>query len=173
LSAFFYTTVFPQTKVSLPELNMEYELPANWETKSFFKGDWELPGGNNLCPCAGVLNTYKIPGGDDFDYIYMAAYPSDRKHANAEMRQGVWQYKFVQKEDVDTVKTEFLVWEKQTSKLKPHGSSDNRFKEYTAYRYSTHFGPTYFIMYIWAKPYMLQQYSEAIKGIVASFKAIK
>lgn len=162
-----------QTKVNLPELNMEYELPAGWETKSFFKEDWEMPGGNNVCQCAGVLNTFKIPGGGDFDYIYFSVYPSDRKHANAEKRQGVWQYKFVPVEQVDTVKTDHLVWEKQTSKLKPFGSSDNRFKDYTAYKYYSHFGPTYYIMYIWAKPFMLQKYKAKLDAIVASFKPIK
>ena len=166
-------SLFSQTKILLPELNMEYELPANWETKSFFKVDWETPGGNNLCPCAGVLNYYKIPGGGDADYIYFSVYPSDRKHANAEKRQGVWQYKFVPNKKTDTVKTEFLVWERQVSKLKPFGSSDNRFKDYTAYRLYSHFGATYFIMYVWAKPYMLQQYKPTLDTIIASFKAIK
>jgi hypothetical protein len=161
------------TKISLPDLNMEYALPKNWETKPFFKLDWETPGGNNLCPCAGVLNYWKIPGGGDFDYIYMAAYPSDRKHINAEKRQSLWQYHFVHVEKVDTVKTDWMVWEKQVSKLKPIGSSDNRFRDYIAYRYESHFGSTYYLMYIWGKPYMLQQHKEKLDKIVASFRAIK
>ncbi|MCD6069375.1 MAG: hypothetical protein K0S33_4201 [Bacteroidetes bacterium] len=161
------------TKVSLPELNMEYEVPSNWVTTPFFKVDWETPGGNNLCACAGVLNAWKVPGGSDFEYIYMAAYPSDRKHVNAEKRQSVWQYRFVHVEKVDTVKTDFLVWEKQVSKLKPSGSSDNRFKDYVAYRFESHFGATYFLMYIWGKPYMLQQQKAKLDAIIASFKAIK
>ncbi|HEY1038743.1 MAG TPA: hypothetical protein VGF30_05020 [Bacteroidia bacterium] len=164
---------FAQNKVSLPELNVEYEVPSTWETKPFFKVDWETPGGNNLCQCAGVINSYKVPGGDTFDYIYMSIYPSDRKHTNSEKRQGVWQYKFVPVEKTDTLKTDYLVWEKQTSKLKPFGSSDNRFKDFTAYKFNSHFGSTYFVMYIWAKPYMMQQYKGVIDNIIASVKAIK
>jgi hypothetical protein len=161
-------------KVSLPDLNMEYVLPKTWETKPFFNLDWETPGGNNLCPCAGVLNYWKIPGGGDFDYIYMAAYPSDRKHINAEKRQSLWQYHFVFVEKVDTVKTDWMVWERRVSKLKPIGSvSGNRFKDYTVYRYEGHFGSTYYLMYLWAKPYMLQIHKEELDAIVGSFKAIK
>jgi hypothetical protein len=161
-----------QTKVSLPNLRIEYELPAKWESKEFFKDNWETPGGNNVCKCGGVINSFKVPGGGDFDYMYMALYPSDRKGANAEKRQGVWQYKFVPVEKVDTVKTDYLVWEKHTSKLKPYGSSDNRFRDFTAYKYETHFGNTYFTMFIWAKPYMLQQYKAILEAMVASMKAI-
>ncbi len=170
---FISSLCFAQNKLSYPDLNIEYELPSNWETKPFFKVNWETPGGNNLCQCAGVINSYKVPGGGDFDYIYLSVYPSDRRGANAEKRQGVWQYKFVPTEKMDTVKTDYLVWEKHTSKLKPYGSSDNRFKDFVAYKYDSHFGTTYFTMFIWAKPYMMQQYKDVLDKIVASMKAIK
>lgn len=160
-------------KVSLPELAMEYEIPAKWEVKSFFKGDWETPGGNNLCQCAGVMNSLKVPSGGDFEYLYFAVYPSDRKGANAEKRQSVWQYYFVAKEGADTIKTEHLVWEKQVSKLKPHGSNDNRFKDYIAWRLLSKFGNTYYTMYIWGKPFMMQQYSTTFQSMIESFKPVK
>jgi hypothetical protein len=160
-------------KVSLPELAMEYEIPAKWEVKSFFKGDWEVPGGNNVCQCAGVMNSLKVPSGGDFEYLYFAVYPSDRKGANAEKRQSVWQYFFVPKESSDTLKTDYLVWEKQVSKLKPHGSNDNRFKDYIAWRLLSKFGNTYYTMYIWAKPMMMQQYSSTFQSMIESFKPVK
>lgn len=160
-------------KVSLPELAMEYEIPAKWEVTPFFKGDWETPGGNNLCQCAGVMNSLKVPSGGDFEYLYFAVYPSDRKGANAEKRQSVWQYFFVAKDVSDTLKTAHLVWEKQVSKLKPHGSNNNRFKDYIAWRLLSKFGNTYYTMYIWGKPMMMQQYSSTFKAMIESFKPIK
>jgi hypothetical protein len=170
---FSYFAFAQNKKVSLPELAMEYEIPAKWEVKSFFKGDWETPGGNNVCQCAGVMNSLKVPSGGDFEYLYVAVYPSDRKGANAEKRQSVWQYFFVPKESSDTLKTDYLVWEKQVSKLKPHGSNDNRFKDYIAWRLLSKFGNTYYTMYIWAKPRMMQQYSSTFQSMIESFKPVK
>lgn len=160
-------------KVSLPELAMEYEIPEKWDVKPFFKVDWETPGGNNLCPCAGVLNSLKFPSGGDFEYLFFAVYPSDRRGANADKRKSVWQYHFVEVEKIDTVKTDHLIWERQVSKLKPVGSSDNRFKDYVAWKLTSKLGNTYYTMYIWAKPMMMQQYKTVFENMIASFKPVK
>ena len=173
LFLFSFAAIAQPKTVTLPELAMEYEIPEKWEVKSFFKVNWETPGGNNLCQCAGVLNLLKVPTGGDYEYLYFAVYPSDRRGANAEKRQSVWQYKFVNVEKVDTIKTEHLLWERQISKLKPVGSTDNRFKDFTAWRLTSKLGNTYYTMYIWAKPAMMIHYQTVFDAMLASFKPIK
>lgn len=161
-----------QKKITLPDLALEYNIPEKWEVKSFFKGDWDKPGGNNVCPCAGVINSLKIPNGSDFDFVYFVAYPSSRGGFSADMRQGVWQYRFELISHSDTVETDHLLWVRQVSRFKLQGSSD-RFKNNTVWRLNSRFGNTYYIIYFWAKSTLFREYTPDFEAIINSLKPIK
>ncbi len=157
-------------KIVQPKLAMEYELPKNWTVKEFSGSDWELPAGNNVCPCSGTLNIFKFPNLDDYEYIHMVVYPSDKRHMNEEKRKQVWQYKFVKKEiDPDTLKTENHTFLKSVSRFDAPG--DHRFKGNVVWKITTVNAGVYYTMYFWAKPALMMEYKSTIENIIAGFKA--
>jgi hypothetical protein len=158
-------------KVSLPELSMEYEVPASWEVKSFFKGSWDKPAGNNICPCAGVINSVKIESESKEKYLFFVAYPSNRSGVNSDGRQGAWQYRFEMTPVADTIETDHLMWVRQISKFKTIASS--RFKNDVVWRLNSKFGNTYYVIYFWADKILLAEKTATIEAIINSFKPIK
>jgi len=96
---------FPQQKVSLPDLKAEFEVPSNWKVDSYYKGDWDKSGGSSICHCALAVCILKVPFGDDFDYLHMVVYPSDKKGSTDPQRTTVWQYKITHGETGDSLKT--------------------------------------------------------------------
>jgi len=164
--------VYAQSKkVNLPELAMEYEVPKNWEVKSFFKDNWDKPAGNNICPCAGVINSIKFPSGEGFEYIYFVAYPSNRGGVNADGRQGAWQYRFEMTPNSDTIETDHLMWVRHVSKFK--SAANDRFKNNTVWKLNSRFGNTYYVLYFWAKPFLFNENLTTIEAIINTFKPIK
>jgi hypothetical protein len=167
--------VFAQKKITLPDLNMEYDAPDTWETKSFFKSDWETPGGSDVCPCAVAVSSFKIPGKGVADYLYVIIYPSDEKKVNTEKRQNLWRYTFVPVTKTEKVKTKFMIWDQKISMLKPIGTYESQFKGYAAYRLAgtSASGPTHYLLYIIGKPAMLKEHKKEVDLIVQSFKPLK
>jgi len=159
-----------QQKVKQPDLKAEYELPSGWDVHQYYKGDWDKPGGSSICHCALSVNILKIPVSDDFDYIHMVVYPSDKKGAADPQRANVWQYKVSHGEAGDSVKTPNLQWKHYTGKLTYTG--ENRFKDHTAWKYQTNYKKVYYTVYFWAKPALLSQYKGVIDKIIASFKPL-
>ena len=164
--------LFAQSKkISLPELAMEYEVPQSWEVKSFFKGSWDKPAGNTICPCAGVINSIKIQSETEPEYLYFVAYPSNRAGANADGRQGAWQYRFDMIPKSDTIETDHLMWIRQISKFKNNAS--NRFKNNEVWRLNSKFGNTYYVIYFWANKSIFEEKITTIEAIINSFRPIK
>ena len=159
-----------QQKVSQPDLMASYEVPSNWDVKPYFKGDWDKPGGSSICHCALSVNILKVPNGDDFDYIYMVVYPSNKKGAADPMRSSVWQYKIATGDKADSLHTPYLQWAQFSGKLTTSG--DNRFKDYVAWKYISHNQKAYYTVYFWAKPTMFTQYKSVIEKIMTGFKSI-
>ena len=174
---FYLLFIFPvliyaqSKKVSLPDLAMEYEVPKNWEVKSFFKDNWDKPGGNNVCACAGVINSIKFPSGEGFEYLYFVAYPSNRGGVNADGRQGAWQYRFEMTPNADTIETDHLMWVRHISKFK--SAANDRFKNNPVWKLNGRFGNTYYVLYFWAKPTIFNDNIANIEAIINSFKPIK
>ena len=152
---------------------MQYDLPTGWEKNSFFKTSWESPGGSDVCPCAVAVNSLKIPAKDVPDYIYVVIYPSDKKYVNTEKRQNLWRYQFIPAAKSDVVKTEYMNWSRQISKLKPLGTYENKFKDYSVYRLYSDAESTHYVMYVLGKATHLQKYKAEINTIINSFKSIK
>jgi hypothetical protein len=164
---------FAQKKISYPELNMQYDLPDTWESKPYFKSDWETPSGTDVCPCAAAVNTFKVQGKGVTDYIYVIVYPSDEKKVNTEKRQNLWRYTYAPVTKSEKVKTKFMVWDQKISILKPLGTYESQFKGYAVYRLAGASHPTYYLMYIVGKPAMLKEHKKEVDLIVNSFKPIK
>src|SRR6185369_14975327 len=101
-----------------------------------------MPGGSSICHCAMAVNIMKIPNGDDFDYLHMVVYPSDKKGVANPMRSQVWQYKIVATEGGDSLHTNHLQWLHNSGKLVTTG--ENRFKDFLAWKYQTHTAKTYY-----------------------------
>ena len=112
----------------------------------------------------------KIPNGDDFDYLHMVVYPSDKKGLANPMRSQVWQYKIVATGAGDSLHTPHLQWVHYSGKLTVSG--ENRFKDCIAWKYQTHTPKAYYTVYFWAKPEIMTQYKGVIEKIMQSFKAI-
>ncbi|MFL5753143.1 MAG: hypothetical protein ACJ76F_07045 [Bacteroidia bacterium] len=158
--------------VSQPNIAMEYQIPKSWKVQEFFKTSWDEPGGSSVCPCAGTINILKIPaGGDEFEYIHMVAYPSDKKGQNVEKRRGAWQYRFVPVENADTINYANFIWLRYTSKFVVHGG-ENRFKDCVVWKLESHKGKTYYTLYFWARPTVFKEHQPEIEKIIASFKGI-
>ncbi len=161
---------FGQQKVSQPDLKAEYSLPKDWTVQQYFKGAWDKPGGSSICHCAMSFNTLKIPIGDDFDYVYMVVYPSDKKGVSDPQRSSVWQYKITHGENGDSLKTPNLHWKHYTGKINYPG--EHRFKDFIAWTYETHKEKVHYTVHFWAKPTVMSQYKAVIEKIMASFKAL-
>jgi hypothetical protein len=159
-----------QEKVSQPDLMASYELPAGWKVQQYFKDGWDKSGGSSICHCALSVNILKVPNGDDFDYMHMVVYPSDKKGSLDPMRTQVWQYKIAHSEKGDSLHTPNLQWIHYSGKLTCVG--DNRFKDCIAWKYQTHNQKAYYTVYFWAKPALMSQYKSAIEKIILGFKAI-
>lgn len=159
-----------QEKVSQPDLMASYELPKDWKPQQYFKDSWDKPGGSSICHCALSVNILKIPNADDFDYLYMVVYPSDKKGASDPMRTQVWQYKIAHGDKGDSLYTPNLQWLHYSGKLTCVG--DNRFKDYIAWKYVTHNQKAYYTVYFWAKPALITQYKTVIEKIISGFKSI-
>lgn len=155
---------------SFPNLNIQYAIPDSWKVQEYFKNSWEEPGGSSACKCALAINILKIPNAVDFDYIHFVVYPSTKKGQTDEKRKGVWQYKFVPVEEEDTVKTKHLTWLRSKSKFTCIG--ENRFKDNIVFRYRSGTTSTWYTVYIWAKPSVLEYYQGDIKEILNSIKPI-
>ena len=168
----FFTCFFMQAqqKVSQPDLMASYEVPKDWSVKQYFKDSWDKAGGSSICHCALSVNILKVPNGDDFDYLHMVVYPSDKKGASDPMRANVWQYKIANGDKGDSLHTPNLQWLHYSGKLTCDG--DNRFKDCIAWKYVTHNQKTYYTVYFWAKPAMLTQYKSVIEKIISGFKSI-
>ena len=169
-SLVIYLTCNAQQKVSQPDLKAEYELPSNWSVQQYFKDNWDKPAGSSICHCALSVNILKVPNGDDFDYLHMVVYPSDKKGSTDPQRANVWQYKITHPEGGDSVKTPHLKWIHFSGKLIYTG--EHRFKEHTAWIYRTHKDKAYYTVYFWAKPSMLSQYKGVIDKIISGFKSL-
>lgn len=159
-----------QQMVSQPDLKAEYELPADWKVQQYYKGGWDKPGGSSICHCAMSVNILKVPSGNDFEYLHMVLYPSDKKGASDPQRSTVWQYKITHGEHGDSLITEHLRWKHYTGKLTYSG--EHRFKDCIAWKYETHKEQTYYTVYFWGKPGMMSQYKGVIDRIMQSFKAL-
>ena len=166
-------SISAQQKISQADLKASYELPVGWEVKQYFKGDWDKPGGSSICHCALSVNILKVPNNlDDFDYVHMVVYPSDKKGVADPMRGQVWQYKIATGDNGDSLKTPNLQWKHYTGKLITTG--DNRFKDCIAWKYVTHTAnqKAFYTVYFWGKPTMMQQYKTVIEKIISGFKSI-
>jgi hypothetical protein len=162
---------FAQQKVKQPDLKAEYEIPKGWDVHEYYKGDWDKPGGSGICHCALAVNIFKVPSiGDEFDYIHMVVYPSDKKGAADPQRANVWQYKISHGENGDSLKTPYLKWKHYNGKLTCSG--ENRFKEHIAWKYQTNHQKVYYTVYFWGKPAMMMQYKGVIEKIMNSFKPL-
>jgi hypothetical protein len=161
---------FCQQVVKQPDLKAQYELPAGWTSQQYYKGDWDKSGGSGICHCALAVNILKVPNGDDFDYVHMVVYPSDKKGAADPQRTSVWQYKITHGEHGDSVKTSNLQWKHYTGKLTCQG--DNRFKDCLAWKYQTHTDKTWYTVYFWGKPALMAQNKGVIEKIIAGFKTL-
>lgn len=159
-----------QEKISQPDLKVEYELPKGWTTQQYYKGDWNKSGGSSICHCALAVNILKLPSGDDFDYVHMVVYPSDKKGVADPMRTQVWQYNIIHSEKGDSLKTPNLQWIHYTGKLTCQG--ENRFKDCIAWKYVTHNQKAHYTVYFWGKPALMQQYKATIEKIMMGFKSI-
>lgn len=159
-----------QQLVSQPDLKAEYQLPAGWTVQQYYKGGWDKPGGSSLCHCALAVNILKIPSGDDFEYVHMVLYPSDKKGASDPQRSSVWQYKITHGEHGDSLITNHLRWKHYTGRLTYSG--ENRFKDCVAWKYETHKDKVYYTVYFWAKPALIAQYKGVITKIMNSFKPL-
>jgi hypothetical protein len=168
IPCFFYAQ---SKKINLPELAMEYEVPNSWEVKSFFKGDWDSPAGNNVCACAGVINSVKILSDGEPEYLYFVAYPSNRKGVNADGRQGAWQYRFEMIPNADTVETDHLRWSRQISKFK--NATGSRFKNNIVWRLISKYGNNYYVIYFWANKTLFAEKTPIIEAIINSFRPLK
>jgi hypothetical protein len=166
-------SVSAQQKISNADLKVAYEVPANWEVKEYFKGDLDKPSGSAICHCGMTVNILKVPNNlDDFDYIDMVVYPSDKKGAADPMRSQVWQYKIATGDNGDSLKTPNLQWKHYTGKLSTTG--DNRYKDCIAWKYVTHTPnqKMFYTVYFWGKPSMMLQYKSVIEKIISGFKSI-
>src|SRR6202007_1750504 len=105
-----------QQKISQPNLMASYEIPKDWNVQEYYKGDWDKPGGSSICHCALSVNILKVPNGDDFDYLHMVIYPSDKKGVSDPMRANVWQYKITCGDKGDSLHTPNLQWIHYTGK---------------------------------------------------------
>jgi hypothetical protein len=159
-----------QQLVSQPDLKAQYELPGDWKVQQYYKGGWDKPGGSSICHCALAVNILKVPSGDDFEYLHMVVYPSDKKGAADPQRGNVWQYHIQHGEQGDSVITDKLRWKHYTGRLTYSG--ENRFKDCVAWKYETHKDKTYYTVYFWARPGLLSQYQGVIHKIMNSFKPL-
>ena len=163
-------TTVAQQKIVQPDLMASYELPKEWTVKQYFKDDWDKPGGSSICHCALSVNILKVPNLlDDFDYLHMVVYPSNKKGAADPMRTQVWQYKITQTDAGDSLHTPNLQWLHFNGKLTCPG--ENRFKDCIAWKYTTHNQKTYYTVYFWAKPEMMTKYKTVIEKIIQGFKS--
>jgi hypothetical protein len=158
-----------QEKIVQPDLKASYELPKDWNVQQYYKDGFDKPGGSGICHCALSVNILKIPNGDDFDYLYMVVYPSDKKGASDPMRSMVWQYKITHSEQGDSVHTANLQWIRYTGKLNAPG--EHRFKDQVLWKYQTHYEKTWHTVYFWAKPAVLSQYKGVIEKIIQGFRS--
>lgn len=158
-----------QQKVALKNFKAEFEVPADWNVQEYFKGDWDKPAGSAICHCALAVSILKVPVGDDFDYLHMVIYPSDKKGSTDPQRLNVWQYK-ITRTGGDSIKTPNMQWIHFNGKLTTQG--DNRFKDHLAWIYQTHENKMYYTIYFWAKPGMLSQYKTVIEKIIKGFKSL-
>lgn len=156
-----------QEKIVQPDLKASYELPAGWNVQQYYKDGFDKPGGSGICHCALSVNILKIPNGDDFDYLHMIVYPSDRKGASDPMRSMVWQYKITHGETGDSLHTKNMQWIHYTGKLNAPG--EHRFKDNIVWKYQAHDEKTWYTVYFWAKPAILSQYKAIIEKIMQSF----
>ena len=163
-------SVLAQEKVNQPDLMAAYELPSNWKVQQYFKDDWDKSSGSSICHCALAVNILKVPNGDDFDYLHMVVYPSNKKGAADPMRTQVWQYKITHGEKGDSLHTPNLQWIHYSGKLTCVG--ENRFKDCVAWKYVTHNQKAYYTVYFWAKPGLMMQYKDVIEKIMTGFKSI-
>lgn len=159
-----------QQKVFQPDLKAEYEVPADWKVTQYYKGGFDKPGGSGICHCALSVNIYHIPSiGDEFDYLHMVVYPSDRKGFTDPMRSQVWQYKISHGDMGDSVKTPNLQWKHFTGKITTAG--ENRFKDQLVWVYQTNYKEKiYYTVYFWAKAALLSQNKAVIEKIIKGFK---
>jgi hypothetical protein len=165
------STLSAQQKIKQPSLKAEYELPGGWEATEFYKGDWDKPGGSSICHCAMSINILKIPGiGDEFDYVNMVVYPSDKKGITDPQRNMVWQYKIVHGEGGDSLKTSHLKWKQFQGKIVYTG--EHRFKDNITLTYQTNNGKVYYTVHFWGKASILSQYKGVIDKIMKSFKPL-
>ena len=156
--------------VNFPNLNIQYEIPDTWKVQEYFKGSWEDPGGSSACKCALAINILKVPNAVDFDYIHFVVYPSTKKGQTDEKRKGVWQYKFVPVEDEDTLRTDHMTWLRAKSKFTCVG--ENRFRDNIVYRYRANTNSTWYTVYVWAKPMMLETYAADLKHLLNTLKPV-
>ncbi len=159
------------TTYTLKDFKFSYTVPKTWKHVEFGSANWEDAGKSSVCKCAGTMDIFKIPNGDDYDYIHMVIYPSDKKGQNVEKRRGAWQYRFVPVEDGDSLKTNSLLWTRFTSKFTTTGG-ENRFKDYKVWQLKSRFGNTYYTMFIWAKPTIFKDYEGKIENIVKTISPI-
>ncbi|MGZ3864439.1 MAG: hypothetical protein ACXVPN_14370 [Bacteroidia bacterium] len=165
--------VIAQQKISNSDLKVAYEVPATWEVKEYFKGDWDKPSGSAICHCGMTINIFKMPNNlDDFDYIHMVVYPSDKKGFTNPMRSQVWQYEIKTGNNGDSLKTPNLQWKHFTGKITTSG--ENRFKECIVWKYTTNTPnqKVFYTVYFWGKPAMMNQYKGTIEKIMNGFKSI-
>ena len=162
-----------QQKVSNSDLKMDFTVPESWTVHTYFKSEFDKPAGSSICHCALVVCILKVPNGDDFDYLHMVVYPSDKKGASDPQRGFVWQYKVTHSESADSVKTPNLNWKHYSGKLTVTG--ENRFKDHMAWIYQTHTKKekTFYTVYFWAKAGLLSQNKGIIDKIISGFKSIE
>lgn len=159
-----------QQLVSQPDLKAAYQLPGEWKIQQYYKGGWDKPGGSSICHCAMAVNILKLPSGDDFEYLHMVVYPSDKKGARDPQRAHVWQYEIKHGEQGDSLITEHLRWKHYHGKLVCTG--ENRFKDCVAWKYVTNHNETYYTVYFWARPGMMSQYKDVISQVMHSFRPL-
>lgn len=168
----FIGSVYAQLKtIAQPKLALQYELGERWSVTEFSNNDWELPAGNNVCPCSGSLNILKVPYGDETEYIHMVIYPSEKKNSTLKKRRHIWQYEFKELEDPDTVQYGNNTFYRMVSKFLPT-TNNIRFKDHTVWKLVFVNGNTYHFIYIWTKPGLFIEYQGMFEKILASMKAL-